>query len=167
MADQIASSVDAVAPGADPAEPSAGSGLDMGFPVQGLSFQSRIAVVALVTAVVVLMGACVLFMLQQWRTERAHFIQSQQTLAHIAAAQISGDLVRGDRAGGPAALQALRDDRRLVSARLAGPDGAPLPGFAPVTMRPAAGVGEVLSIQAPIDLGSGAKGELVLQVRPD
>ena len=62
--------------------------VELGFPIRGLSFQSRIAVVALLTAVAVLLAACMLFMLQQWRTERAHFLQAQRTLAYISAADI-------------------------------------------------------------------------------
>src|SRR6185503_8531858 len=81
--------------------------VELGFPIRGLSFQSRIAVVALLTAVAVLLAACMLFMLQQWRTERAHFLDAQKTLAHISAADISEELGRGDRLDGLTAVRAL------------------------------------------------------------
>ena len=89
MAAEIATQMQDDQVRADAAEPAASAGVELAFPVRGLSFQSRIAVVALVTAVAVLTGACLLFMLQQWRTERAHFIQAQQALARIGAADIT------------------------------------------------------------------------------
>ncbi len=67
------------------AAPAATPAIDLGVRAQGLSFQTRIAVVALITAVAVLMAACMMFMFEQWRTERAHFAQSQATLARIVA----------------------------------------------------------------------------------
>ena len=152
---------------ADPAEPAAGDGVELAFPIRGLSFQSRIAVVALVTAVVVLMGACLLFMLQQWRTERAHFIQAQQALARIGAADISEEFDRGDRADALSALRALKSDPRLLGAQLVGADGKPVPGFGPIGGPLALKGPGVVDVRAPVDLGNGRAGALVLSIQPE
>ena len=152
------------APGPDASDSS--GALDLAFPIGGLSFQSRIAVVALVTAVVVLLGACTLFMLQQWRTERAHFLQAEESLATIAAADISWDLSHGDHADGMAALRALQRDPRLVSATLVGPGGVPVPGFDPVR-KPRPQTAAVASIRAPVALEHGSSATLVLTVEPE
>ena len=136
-------------------------------PGDGFTFQSRVAVVALVTAVVVLMGACMLFMLQQWRTERAHFIQAQQTLARISATEISEAYVRGDSADSMGALKALKDDPRLLGADLVGADGKPLPGFVPIRKPRTSAGGDVISIKTPVPLGGAGSGVLVLSVEPE
>ena len=138
-----------------------------GLPVRGISFQSRIAVVALVTAVVVLLGACTLFMLQQWRTERSHFVQSQQSLARIVAAEISWEMSHGDRADSLAALNSLKQDPRLLGADLLGAKDAPVAGFTPVHKAPAAPHGDVVTIRTPVSLGGGETASLVLNVQPE
>jgi signal transduction histidine kinase len=140
--------------------------VELAFPIRGLTFQSRIAVVALVTAVAVLLAACSLFMLQQWRTERAHFIQSHQELARISAAEISEGLRRGDRNDALTALKALKDDPRLLDAKLVGPDGAPAANFEE-RGHPPKTAEETVSLRAPVDLGGGQKGALVLTVAPE
>ena len=165
MAAQIASEIQDDAPCARPADTAAGAA-EARFAAQGFSFQSRVAVVALVTAVVVLMGACMLFMLQQWRTERSHFIQAQQTLGRITASEISAALVRGDSADGVSALKALRDDPRLISAELVGPAGQPLPGFSPIRKPMVSAGDDLISVKAPVQLAAGS-GDLVLSVQPE
>ena len=166
MAAQIASSLQDEAPRAGPAAAAPAAGHELRFPIHGLTFQSRVAVVALVTAVVVLMGACMLFMLQQWRTERAHFVQAQQALAHITAAQISETQVRGDRNGGLDALEALQADPRLLKAELIGGDGKSIRRIVPAS-GPLSPGGGVVTIQAPVKLGPGPPGALVLTVQPE
>ena len=141
--------------------------MDLAFPIGGLSFQSRIAVVALVTAVVVLLGACTLFMLQQWRTERAHFLQSQQSLARIAAAEITWELRRGDREDGMAALRALKGDPRLVTATVVGANGAEALGFQQIKKTAPAKDGGVIALRAPVGMPDGSSGALVLTVQPE
>jgi len=165
VAAQIASEIQDDAPCARPADTAAGAA-EARFAAQGFSFQSRVAVVALVTAVVVLMGACMLFMLQQWRTERSHFIQAQQTLGRITASEISAALVRGDSADGVSALKALRDDPRLISAELVGPAGQPLPGFSPIRKPMVSAGDDLISVKAPVQLAAGS-GDLVLSVQPE
>jgi signal transduction histidine kinase/FixJ family two-component response regulator len=164
---QIASQMQEDALSALAPESAGGPGQADRVPVPGMTFQSRVAVVALVTAVVVLMGACMLFMLQQWRTERAHFLQAQQTLARITATEISGALGRGDSAGSMGALKALKDDPRLIGAELLGPDGKPVPGFTPISKPKASTGDDVISIKTPATLGAGGSGSLALTVQPE
>ena len=167
MAAQIASQLQDDPSCAPQAESASGAGLELNLPVHGLTFQSRVAVVALVTAVVVLMGACTLFMLQQWRTERAHFGQAQQTLARITASEISDAFARNNRTDGLGAMKALRADPRLLSAELLGPGGKPVSGFTPIEKPRASGSSDVMTIKAPADLGAGGVGALVLTVQPE
>ena len=150
-----------------PGAPDSGGEMDLAFPIGGLSFQSRIAVVALVTAVVVLLGACTLFMLQQWRTERAHFLQSQQSLARIAAAEITWELRRGDREDAMAALRALNGDPRLVTATLVGPGGAKAAPFGKIRKPAPAKQGDLIAVRAPVAMPDGSSGSLVLTVQPE
>ena len=154
------------AKGAPRPGPQPAAGLELAFPIRGLSFQSRIAVVALLTAVAVLLTACMLFMLQQWRTERAHFLQAQQSLARITAAEVSQSLGRGDLPDVAAVLGALRADPGLVRARIVGPDGAPAVGFE-TTQQTVAHGGDHVVVHAPLRLANGEAGSLELVVVPE
>ncbi|HEY5410624.1 MAG TPA: hypothetical protein VIJ94_07845, partial [Caulobacteraceae bacterium] len=167
MAAEIATQMQDDQVRADAAEPAASAGVELAFPVRGLSFQSRIAVVALVTAVAVLTGACLLFMLQQWRTERAHFIQAQQALARIGAGDISEEFDRGDRGDALAVLRNLSSDPRLLRAELVAADGKVVRGFAQVGRPRVHDGSSVIDVRAPVDLGGGRTGALVLSVQPE
>jgi signal transduction histidine kinase len=140
------------------------AGHELHFPISGLSFQTRIAVVALVTAVAVLMCACALFMLQQWRTERAHFLQSERALAAVAAEQVSDRLRGGATADVGGAVLALRSAPEVLAATLTDRQGRRLAGFE----RPAARLNspsgrDLITVRAPVDGG----GELALTVEPE
>jgi signal transduction histidine kinase/CheY-like chemotaxis protein len=167
VAAQIASQLQDDLSCARPAERASDVGPEPSPPVQGLTFQSRVAVVALVTAVVVLMGACTLFMLQQWRTERAHFGQAQQTLVQITASEISQAFARNSPTDGLGAMTALRADPRLLSAELLGADGKPVAGFIPIEKPRVSRSSDVMTIKAPADLGAAGVGALVLTVQPE
>ena len=129
-------------------------------PATGLSFQNRIAVVALVTAVVVLMGACSLFMLEQWRTERAHFTQSQTNLAHVTAVEAAAALARGDAGELRAISAALKADRQVVSATLTDTQGRVTANLA---ARAAPGE-DAIRVEAPVLVDGQPRGTLVLKV---
>ena len=151
VAAEVQVAAEPVQPGGTGAPPPAAGGVDLGFPIRGLSFQNRIAVVALVTAVVVLLGACLLFMLQQWRTERAHFIQAHQSLASIAGFQVSNDLARGAWKDADGAIQALRADPRLLSAELVDGQGRRLAGFSDPDLGPGRRSGrDLITVAAPV-----------------
>ena len=142
--------------------------LDVGLPVKGLSFQSRIAVVALLTAVAVLTAACSLFMLQQYRTERAHLIQNEAILAEVAARDIAAALPARNRDQLGAGLEALKADPRIRSATVHDSAGQVLAAFQRTDAASAARLSrEVVRVDAPIMMGGVRRGVVTLQVRPE
>ncbi len=141
--------------------------LDVGLPVKGLTFQSRIAVVALLTAVAVLMAACVLFMLQQYRTERAHLLQNEAILAEVAARDIAALPDQNAKELG-AGLEALKADPRVRYAAVLDASGRVLASYQRTDAASAATLSsEVVKVQAPIMAGSVRRGLVVLKVRPE
>ena len=62
---------------------------DFGFPKAPRSFQSRIAGMALLTAVSVLLAAAAVFILQQWVSERRTLRHHQAAIAQVIADQAS------------------------------------------------------------------------------
>ena len=158
----------ASAPGTPPSvEPDAKSfRLDLGLLGRGLSFQSRIAVVALITAVAVLMAACLLFMLQQYRTERAHLLQNESILAEIAAREIASALPSNDRDRLGAGLEALKADPRIRSAVARDSSGRILTEFRRTDPPSVAGPPEV-TVVAPIVASGVQRGVVDLHVRPE
>ena len=109
--------VDALSIGADGA-------LAMDAPLKGLSFQRRIAVVALLTAVAVLLAACLLFLFEQWRIEREQLSQSQTALAEVMADNLAGPLASGDFATVQDRLVHINAARRVRSAGSSFPSGS-------------------------------------------
>jgi signal transduction histidine kinase/AmiR/NasT family two-component response regulator len=128
-----------------------------------MSFQNRIAVVALVTAVAVLLGACGLFMLEQWRTERTLFIQSQSDLVRVTAIEAAAPLARGDVAELHAIVEGLQADKRTLAAVVVDAHGRPLAGVS----RAAPANSDTARVQAPIMVAGVQRGALLLTVAPD
>jgi signal transduction histidine kinase/FixJ family two-component response regulator len=156
------------APGAGPSgrPPPEPRGLDLGLSGRsGLSFQNRVAVVALITAVAVLLAACCLFMLQQWRTERSLFLQSQTHLAQISAGEAAHLLETAGPEGLAIGLEALKSDPRIVSASVLDRDGQPIAGFAREGV--IAGADAPVAVSAPIVSGGRRIGAVVLRAEPD
>ena len=90
------------------------------------TFQGRVARVGLITTVVVLLAACLTFMLQQWVVERAQSRLYEQTLAQITASTSASAVARGDTLDYQTAIGALRANKRIVWARLTDSKGATL-----------------------------------------
>ena len=103
------------------AEPDGFGHLDVGAPMKGLSFQNRIAVVALVTSVSVLIAATAVFVLQEWRTERARLVQHSTTLASVMAERLAPAMANPKEAA--VRLQSLRAAEKVDSAYLADASG--------------------------------------------
>jgi signal transduction histidine kinase/AmiR/NasT family two-component response regulator len=87
-------------------------------PASTATFHARVASVGLVTTVVVLLAACLTFMLQQWAVERAQARITQQSLAQITAATAASAIARGDTTDEQTPLSALAASPRVISARL-------------------------------------------------
>jgi signal transduction histidine kinase/ActR/RegA family two-component response regulator len=63
---------------------------------RGVSFENRIAITALVTAVVVLVTASALFIVEQWQSGQIDLKRNQSTLTQIVANQLATAVARGD-----------------------------------------------------------------------
>jgi signal transduction histidine kinase/ActR/RegA family two-component response regulator len=74
---------------------------------RGVSFENRIAIAALITAVVVLLTASVLFVFEQWQAEARSQRKSDAVLAQVLAEQLAPLEFRGDGPGVHWTLKAL------------------------------------------------------------
>ena len=68
---------------------------------RGVSFENRIAISALVTAVVVLVTASALFIVEQWQSGQIDLRRNQSTLTQVVANQLATAVARGDAAAAP------------------------------------------------------------------
>jgi signal transduction histidine kinase/ActR/RegA family two-component response regulator len=73
---------------------------------RGVSFENRIAISALVTAVVVLFTASGLFIVEQWQSGQLDQKRNQATLTQVVADQLTAAVARGDV---PAEQKMLKD----------------------------------------------------------
>ncbi|HEY8615547.1 ATP-binding protein [Phenylobacterium sp.] len=93
------------------------------------SFHARVASVGLVTTLVVLVAACLTFMLQQWAVAKTQSHQIHQSLAHITAQTAAAAVADGDLTDVRAPLTALSASQRVVSATLVDPQGRTLAAY--------------------------------------
>ncbi|MDB5430760.1 MAG: hybrid sensor histidine kinase/response regulator [Caulobacter sp.] len=93
------------------------------------SFQARIASVALITTIVVLLAACASFMAMQWAVSVQKARVDHATLAKFVAAAAATPLGAGDRAGAERALATVAADKAVISARLLDANGLMFAGF--------------------------------------
>ncbi|THD66193.1 ATP-binding protein [Phenylobacterium sp.] len=93
------------------------------------TFHARVAGVGLVTTLVVLVAACLTFMLQQWAVARTQSHQMYASLAQITATTEAPAIASGDKSSIQAALQALAGSKKIAAARLTAPNGAVLASF--------------------------------------
>jgi two-component system, sensor histidine kinase len=122
-----------------------------------ITFHARVAGVALITTVVVLVAACFTFMLQQWAVAREQNHQAHRALSEITARTVSEALVAGDPDKARDSIATLVTDQSVVSAVLSDPAGRPIARF--VRNSPAADV-TLDTLHTPV-VSQGAKvGEL-------
>ncbi|WP_374470826.1 ATP-binding protein [Phenylobacterium sp.] len=93
------------------------------------SFHARVASVGLITTMVVLVAACLTFMLQQWAVAKTQSYQIHQSLAHITAQTASEAVADGDLKKLRAPMAALSASERVVSATLSDNTGRPLAAY--------------------------------------
>jgi len=86
-------------------------------------FQARIASVALVTTLAVLLVACASFLFQQWSVAKQQTNNTQQLLASIMANVAAPSMADGDVVAAQAAVEAAAKPESVVSARLIDPQG--------------------------------------------
>ena len=87
-------------------------------PAHHAPFQARIASVALVTTLAVLLVACASFLFQQWTVARQQTATTQGVLVHMMAGVAAPSLARGDMTGARAAVEAATEPGSVVSAQL-------------------------------------------------
>jgi signal transduction histidine kinase/ActR/RegA family two-component response regulator len=90
---------------------------------RGLSFENRIAISSLVTAVVVLIAATGLFMLEQYQAEQRDLRRGQTELAEVMASEIAPPMATGDRGGVHAMLTTLVASPEVTAAEVVDPRG--------------------------------------------
>ncbi|MFI4950947.1 MAG: ATP-binding protein [Caulobacterales bacterium] len=93
------------------------------------TFHARVAGVGLITTLVVLLAACLTFMLQQWAVARTQAHQTYSNLAEITATTAAPAIVANDAALIQAPVSALSASRNVAAARLTAPDGRLLAAY--------------------------------------
>jgi len=93
------------------------------------TFHARVAGVGLVTTLVVLVAACMTFMLQQWAVARTQSHQSAQALADITASTAAAPILSRDDDDVRAAINALAGSKTILAARLSDAKGTSLSSF--------------------------------------
>ncbi len=126
------------------------------------TFHARVAGVALVTTLVVLIAACLTFTLQQWAVARTQSHQVYSALSQITADTTAPAIVRGEHDNVQAALSALAASKSVSAARLTDPSGRILAIFDRHATAPAPGATEV--IQTEVKAGGKTVGRLTMTV---
>src|SRR5271168_4976325 len=93
-------------------------------------FQARVASVAIITTVAVLVAACVSFMLQQWSVSRQQARLEQATLASVIAGASAHDMAAHDAREMRYDLTGASASRAMVDVRLIDPQGRTAAYFA-------------------------------------
>jgi signal transduction histidine kinase/CheY-like chemotaxis protein len=131
-------------------------------PVQHVSFHARVASVGLITTMVVLIAACLTFMLQQWAVAREQNHVANQALAEISASNAAHALRTNDPADAVAQFAALRQAPQVVAAELRATGGRPIAGYQRAGEKVSTEHSEVITV--PVIDGSAKVGELKLTV---
>ena len=144
-------------------EPTGVPGSDTPGSAPTATFHARVAGVGLVTTLVVLIAACLTFMLQQWAVARTQSHQTYTGLASIIATTEAAALAGGAPSSVQAPLSALAASRNVLSARLTDPTGATLARFdrAPDGK---ASAGPTETVQAEVTSGGRTLGRLAIVV---
>ncbi|HWF78025.1 MAG TPA: ATP-binding protein [Caulobacteraceae bacterium] len=127
-------------------------------------FQARVASVAIITTVAVLVAACLSFMLLQWWVSGQQARQERATLASVVAAASAPDVAAGNVAAMRYDVEAAAASRDLVDVRLVAADGRTLAYFA-APARPDPKAGPPRTQTAPMVLGGRTVGHVVLRQR--
>ncbi|MFN3521060.1 MAG: ATP-binding protein [Phenylobacterium sp.] len=130
---------------------------------QHATFHARVAGIALITTIAVLMAACLTFMLQQWAVAREQSNDAHKALAEIAAAAAAPGLAADDAKAAQRALTVMSHAERVAAAHLVDAEGRPVADY----VRPGPGLKDgATAIRADVGLGGERLGELILTVEP-
>ena len=128
------------------------------------TFHARVAGVGLVTTLVVLIAACLTFVLQQWAVARTQSHQMYAGIAQMTASTAAPAIAAGYPALVQAPIAALAANRNVAAARLTGLDGRMLAAYDRPAKTPANAPTEV--IQSDVVAADGHKvATLALVVR--
>jgi two-component system, sensor histidine kinase len=114
-----------------------------------VTFHARVAGVGLITTVVVLLAACLTFMLQQWAVGRAQAHRFHNGLAEATAQMAAPVMTPSERHRLPRALTSVKGSEDVVSARVVDLSGVELATFR--RGRPASGDTEVITKPVVVD----------------
>ncbi len=128
------------------------------------TFHARVAGVGLVTTLVVLIAACLTFMLQQWAVARTQSHQIYVALSQITASTAAPAIVEGEYDNVQAAMSSLVASKSVDSARLTGVDGRIL-GIYERDAKTAAPAGATELIQTDVKAAGKMVGRLSMTVR--
>jgi signal transduction histidine kinase/ActR/RegA family two-component response regulator len=132
---------------------------------QGISFENRIAIASLVTAVVVLLAASALFIFEQWQAQRADLIHDQAALTKVLANQIAPAAAHGDAAGAARVLATTAAWPGIRSAVVVDAAGRPLARFEPLRNAPAVAESSLARSSTPLSFDQHAVGALEVTSR--
>ena len=116
-----------------------------------ITFHARVAGVALITTVVVLIAACLTFMLQQWAVAREQNHHAHQALLEITAGAVADALRDNDLSRAKVAVETLANDASVTQALMVGRDGVRLADY----VRPDPPAGQVATISTKVGQTGG------------
>ena len=137
---------------------------EIGFAKGASSFQSRIAGMALLTAVSVLLAAAAVFIMQQWVAERMALRRHQAAIAQVIADQAGRLAENHDPHWAEDALAPLARTPNVGGAYLFDPKGKLLAAYgeSPASAAPDASDQHVLQVRTPVAVGGRPAGSLVV-----
>ncbi|MDR3514158.1 MAG: ATP-binding protein [Caulobacteraceae bacterium] len=126
---------------------------------RGISFENRIAISALVTAVVVLLTASGLFILEQWQAERHDLKRQETALASVVGSSLAPFAAANDAAGAQRILASLADAPSVRAATLIDAQGRVVARY-----RSDGGAsGSPIALNTPLTLGGRPVGGLTIE----
>jgi len=129
---------------------------------QHVTFHARVAGVGLITTMVVLVMACLTFMMQQWAVAGAQSTQTYQALSRITAETAAPAVRARDSHAAQAPLTALHGADDVLSASLSDADGRVLATYARKGDAPRPQATEI--IRSPVLASGETVGQLVMTV---
>ena len=131
-------------------------------PAHNATFHARVAGIALITTMVVLIAACLTFMLQQWAVAREQSHINHVALSEITAGAAGPALSQKDAQAARAAISALSRAHSVTSARLLDSSGQIVATYQRAKGAPSG----TDVIRAPVKMQGLRVGELVVDVMP-
>ena len=125
-----------------------------------VTFHARVAGVGLVTTVVVLIAACLTFMLQQWAVARTQSHRFHESLAEMSASMAGPAMAPAERVRLGQALVAVRASKEVTAARVVDATGRELASY----RADRAPAGETETITRPVLADGRTVGQLSLTV---